>query len=47
VYYAGKAPLNVITVRATPAEVQRAREVLVQYDRPGSDACVAPVTAPR
>jgi hypothetical protein len=43
-YYAPASGLNTITVRATPAEVAKSRELIRQFENDPSAACRAPMT---
>ena len=42
IYYVAKPPLKIITVRATPAELQTVHELLARFDGPGRPGCAAP-----
>lgn len=41
-YYPAKAPMTVITVRATPEEIQKVKALLDQFDKPGTTGCAVP-----
>ena len=38
-YWVAKPPMRFISVRATPEELQTARALIAQFDRPGSTSC--------
>ena len=43
-YYAPASGINTITVRATPAEVEKSRQLIAQFENDPSAACRAPLT---